>query len=169
VKIRKQVYDLTVLDLNEHPVWEFALDEECEEGQDEATVRPFDVDGSLDVHAGMFVVRVVFTMADGTVAEGYLTPPVQGMEGIETYQPTIVSSNGQVPLWFGIFPPAAETLQKSYASLGKTSDRVFPLQYASAVQLSCGKLGGVVPGFSYFADEKKGWFKRKERVIRHVT
>src|SRR5205814_561097 len=41
MKIRKQVYNLTAADLSEHPVWEFAEDEEGTEGQDEATVRPF--------------------------------------------------------------------------------------------------------------------------------
>ncbi len=47
-RIRKQVYELTVDDLDRHPVWEFALDEEGEEGQDEATVRPYEPQGVLD-------------------------------------------------------------------------------------------------------------------------
>ena len=51
MKIRKQVYQLTLDDLERTPVWEFALDEEVEEGQDEATVRP--VEGpSSQVSAG---------------------------------------------------------------------------------------------------------------------
>lgn len=169
MKIRKQVYDLGPQDFEEHPVWEFALDEECEEGQDEATVRPFTTDGPLDVDAGMFVVRARFTMADGTVAEGYLTPPVQGMEGIETYQPTIVTSDGQVPLWCGIFPPDEQFLRQSYSFLGKASDEVFPVRYASVVHLSVGTVEGTIAGFSYFVDEKRGFLKGKKRVIRHVT
>jgi hypothetical protein len=48
MNFRKQVYELTVEDLRQHPVWEFALDEEGEEGQDEATVRPFVSSGSVD-------------------------------------------------------------------------------------------------------------------------
>ena len=39
-RIRKQVYLLTVEDLNDHPLWEFCPDEEGEEDQDEATVKP---------------------------------------------------------------------------------------------------------------------------------
>jgi len=39
---RKQVYDLTLADLQAAPVWEFALDEEGVAGQDEATVRPYE-------------------------------------------------------------------------------------------------------------------------------
>jgi hypothetical protein len=44
-RVRKQVYDLTVADLEQHAVWEFALDEEGEEGQDEATIRPYESRG----------------------------------------------------------------------------------------------------------------------------
>src|SRR5882724_9722481 len=40
-QIRKQVYELTLEDLVAFPAWEFALDEEGEPDQDEATVRPF--------------------------------------------------------------------------------------------------------------------------------
>jgi hypothetical protein len=52
MKIRKWVYDLTI---EEHPAWEFALDEETEEGQDEATVRLFDSNEAIDPAGGMFV------------------------------------------------------------------------------------------------------------------
>jgi len=70
MKIRRQVYDLTLEDLNEFPVWEFALDEEGEEGQDEATVRPYMNSGKLDPSDGMFVVRAIFTLADGSKMHG---------------------------------------------------------------------------------------------------
>ena len=35
-RIRKQVYNLTLRDLKSFPIWQFALHEECEPGQDEA-------------------------------------------------------------------------------------------------------------------------------------
>jgi hypothetical protein len=41
--VRKQVYDLTLADFDVAPVWEFASDEEGVAGQDEATVRPYEV------------------------------------------------------------------------------------------------------------------------------
>jgi len=34
-RIRKQVYELTLDDLSRFPIWEFSLDSEAEEGQDE--------------------------------------------------------------------------------------------------------------------------------------
>ena len=52
MKIRKQVYELTVDDFTEFPVWEFALDEEGEENQDEATVRPSTAPLPLDCSDG---------------------------------------------------------------------------------------------------------------------
>jgi len=91
VRIRKQVYDLTSADLATSPVWEFALDEEGEDGQDEATVRPYLLRRGLDLDAGMFVVRALFVLADGTIMTGYLTPPVQGDAGLGTLQPVIVT------------------------------------------------------------------------------
>ena len=55
--VRKQVYELTMQDLERFAVWEFALDEEGNEGQDEATVRPWELAAPLDPAQGMFVVR----------------------------------------------------------------------------------------------------------------
>ena len=55
--IRKAVSELSTRDLEAHPVWEFALDEEGQEGKDETTVRPYLLPDELDPSAGMFVVR----------------------------------------------------------------------------------------------------------------
>src|SRR5437773_1340523 len=101
MKIRKQVYELTVQDLREHPVWEFALDEEDKRGQDEATVRPFISSGSVDPGAGTFIVRARFTLADGTPFVGYLTPR-DDPNDLGTIQPQIVTERGQVWFWMGV-------------------------------------------------------------------
>lgn len=45
MRIRKQIYEITLEDLLQFPVWEFALDEEADEGQDESTVRPYKAKG----------------------------------------------------------------------------------------------------------------------------
>lgn len=94
--LRRQVYELSPADLERHAIWEFALDEEGNEGQDEATVRPYAVDGLLDPADGMFVVRARLTLADGTALMGYITPPVQGETGLSTFQPAVVVPGGQV-------------------------------------------------------------------------
>jgi hypothetical protein len=166
MKIRKQVYELTQEDFDQHPVWEFALDEECEEGQDEATVRPYPHDPPLDPSEGMFVVRASFTLADGTAMNGYLTPGVQGDTSMGTLQPIILAGASQVMFWCGIFPPTAEFLAESYQLLGKTAEQVFPVKFSSEAPVAGGPVEGVLEGFLYLHDEKKGLFRRRERVIR---
>src|ERR1051326_7080938 len=60
VRLRKQVYELTLHDLSTFPVWEFRLDGEGEEGRDESTVRPYSALGPLNPDERMFVVRAEF-------------------------------------------------------------------------------------------------------------
>jgi hypothetical protein len=101
MKLRKQVYNLLPKDLEEFPVWEFALDEETEENQDEATVRPIETIGPVDPKVGMFIVKAMFTLADGSSASGYLTPPIKGESSLGILQPAIVTDKGQVSFWRG--------------------------------------------------------------------
>jgi hypothetical protein len=153
MRIRKQVYELTSDDLRKFPVWEFCLDEEGKDGQDEATVRPYPAPGLLDPRGGMFIVRAAFTLADGSRASGYLTPPAQNDSGIGTLQPTIVTDTGQVMFWFGCAVPDRATLVRSYGYLGKECGvAVFPLQFESQVDLIGGPVRGSLSGFQYYTD-----------------
>ncbi|KAA0225917.1 hypothetical protein FCG40_05485 [Fimbriimonadia bacterium ATM] len=162
-KIRKQVYDLILEDLDRHPVWEFALDEEGEEGQDEATVRPYEVAGSLDARDGIFVVRASFALADGTFMRGYLTPPTPEDLDLGTIQPAIVTDGGPVSFWYGVVAPDQAEIAAAYACLGKSSPlEVFPLTYQSEVELVGGPVSGVVPGFLVMEDSET----RRTRVIQ---
>jgi hypothetical protein len=149
---RKQVYELSLDDLAAFPVWEFRLDADGVSGQDEASVQPFAVAGPLDPTERMFVVRAVFTLADGTKMTGYLTPPVKGRDGIGHLQPIIVTARGQVRFWCGTTVPDAKRLAQSYALLGKDSKRVFPLRFESDVPLRGGPARGSVPGFLVMED-----------------
>jgi hypothetical protein len=154
-RIRKQVYDLTVADLEQHSVWEFALDEEGEEGQDEATVRPYKVHGPLDPSEGMFIVRARLSLADGTQLKGYLTPPVQGDSSLGTLQPAVVVGGGQVSFWCGMLEPEPGHIAVSYARLGKSAaSQVFPLRFESDVALVGGPITGELPGFMVLEDFK---------------
>ena len=153
-KIRKQVYELSVTDFERHPVWEFALDEEGEEGQDEATVRPFDSNEALDPGAGMFVVRAEFTLADGTILPGYLTPGVQGDRSMGTIQPIVLTPQGQVFFWYGVIPLAADRLRQCYAKIGRQSGAVFPCRFKSTVELAGGPVAGTLGGFQHYRSFK---------------
>jgi hypothetical protein len=156
MKIRKQVYELTLEDVRKFPVWEFALDEEGEEGQDEATVRPCEVSVPLDTSDGMFIVRAVFTLVDGTQMHGYLTPPVQGDDGLGTLQPVIITERGQVLFWHGVIAPDVQSLSQSYARLGRDAARVFPIQVVSDVELAGASIRATILGFMVLEDWKSG-------------
>ena len=147
MKVRKQVYLLTEDDLRDHEVWEFALDEEGVEGQDEATVRPFSPQGELDASSGMFVLRASFRLADGSRMSGYLTPPAGSDSGLGTIQPVIVSASGQVTFWQGIRRPQRTELDDWYRRLGRTASQLFPLEFNSEVPLVRGPVRGTIPGF----------------------
>jgi len=152
-RIRRQVYELTPADLERFAIWEFALDEEGEEGQDEATVRPYEADGPLDPTDGIFIVRASLTLADGTRLKGYLTPPVQGETGLSTSQPAVVVSGGQVSFWCGMVVPSHDLISSKYALLGKSApSQVFPLRFESDVTLVGGPIAGEIPGFVVLED-----------------
>ena len=159
MKIRKQVYELTLDDLSTFPVWEFALDEEGEVGQDEATVRPSEFSGALDPSGDMFIVRASFTLADGSEMQGYLTPPVQGDESLGTLQPIIVTAHGQVGFWRGIMSPSPEHLAQSYRWLGRDAKSVFPLRFESQVEVVGGPIRGSLAGFMVLEDMATGKIK----------
>ena len=152
LRVRKQVYELTLDDLSTFPVWEFRLDKEDEEGRDESTVRPYTASGPLDPTDRMFVVRAVFTLADGSRMRGYFTPPCRGDAGLGTLQPIIVTDRGQVRFWCGTAAPDSKRLAHSYELLGKDAKHVFPVQFESDVKLVGGLVRSSVPGFLVLED-----------------
>lgn len=159
--VSKQVYELTLDDLSAFPVWEFRLDQESEEDQDESTVRPHIPDGPLDPANRMFVVRAVFTLADGSKMRGYVTPPGRGDAGVGTWQPIVVTKSGQVRFWCGTSAPGPKRLAHSYELLGKDAKHVFPVRFESDVELAGGPVRGSVPGFLVLEDFQT----RKTRIV----
>jgi hypothetical protein len=146
---------LSLEDFDRFEVWEFALDEETEEGQDETTVRPFEFEGALDPSEGMFVIRASFTLADGTTMKGYLSPPFQGDDSLGTLQPIIVAPGGHVLFWCGRVSITAEDIAANYRRLGKVSpEQVFPVRFKSEVSLVDGPVTGELPGFIVVEDPK---------------
>jgi hypothetical protein len=149
MRIRKQVYELTVEDFDQHPVWEFALDEEGEEGQDEATVRPIQLTGPVNPADGMVVVKARFTLADGTLMAGYLTPPIPHSGDLSSIQPQIITQRGQVSFWCGAFKPTSDQLAQNYGRLGRTAHQIFPLRFTSEIKIIGGPVTGILNGFLY--------------------
>ena len=155
LKIRKSVADLTAQDLSAHGAWEFALDEEGDENQDETTVRP--VEGHPDPQEGMIVIRARFTLANGRTLPGYLTPPRDGDDGLGTVQPVVTTPQGQVLFWWGMIAPDEETRASAYRKLGSTNPSdVFPVAFESDVPIAGGPVRGLIPGFIVLEDFRTG-------------
>jgi hypothetical protein len=143
------VYELTSYDLAQIPAWEFAQDEETVAGQDEATVRPY-FRHPVDPSDGLLVVRARFTLVDGTRLLGFVSPaPPTMVWDISNQQPSIVSDKGQIPLYFGIFPPGADRLKEFFELLGKLPDEVFPLNYKTDVEIIGGPVVDTIMGFAF--------------------
>ena len=155
--IRKSVADLSLADLEQFPAWEFALDEEGEEGQDESTVKPHQLDRELDPADGMFAICAEFHFADGTSARGYLYPPAAGESDLGSIQPVVVTPSGQVQFWCGIIAPSPEQKAAWYALLGgRKPQQVFPATFRSLVPLATGPVSGSIPGFVVLTDMASG-------------
>ena len=150
--LSKQIYALTPHDLETFPIWEFNLDEAAGSGQDELTVRPCVASGPLEPADHMFVVRAVFTLADGSMRRGYVTPPGRGDASVSALQPIIVTDQGQVRFWCGTSVPGPKRMARSYQLLGKEAKEIFPLLFESEVELAGGPVRGSLPGFLVMED-----------------
>ena len=148
--VRKQVYELTSGDLQQCPAWEFAFDEEGDEGQDEATVRPFPLSQIDERFDGSIVVAAVFELADGTSLPGYLTPRDDPNLDLASAQPQIVTPIGQVMFWHGRCPVQTEML---YKMLNRESREVFPIRFKTLVPVGSRDYSGEIPGFLALGDD----------------
>jgi hypothetical protein len=145
MRIRKQVYELTRLDLRQHALWEFCPGEEGMPDQDEATVKPSEHSEVPSYSPGAYVVAADFALADGSPAEGYIYSGEPDDFGCT--QPNVILADGQINFWLGIVPPTNERLDALYQRLGKKAESVFPAHYETRVAINGKPLKGVVEGF----------------------
>jgi hypothetical protein len=129
--IRKQCYDLRPEDLERFPIWEHALDEEREPGQDEATVKPRPDLTVADPGEGLLLARAELTARDGTRYDGYVYP-------------------SQVNFWCGAFPPKPPALAAAYELLGKSAEQLFPVKFQCVVEYEGATLEGDVSAFMHY-------------------
>lgn len=166
-RIRKQVYDLTEEDLARYPLWEFALDEEGEEGQDEATVRPLPYEyvpaneARLMVGAATarladgreFVATLYFNCLDGQSVENDRSPAALGSS-----QPHLLIEGRQFGFWQGSLRPALfrKEMELFYATLGSPAEAIFPIEVTawSLVEGETSPRQIVVTGFQYRTGSK---------------
>lgn len=143
-KVRRQVDQLTAKDLDDYPVWEFAIDEEGGEGQDETTVRPTHAAAS---YQSTVIVRSAARLADGTSLTGLIViPPGASPEDI---QAGIVLDVGHIHFWCGAIPPSRGDIERSYALFGRRAAQVFPIQFTPTIQIGGVPEKIVVTAFQY--------------------
>ena len=99
------------------------------------------------------VVRARFTLSDGTELAGFVYPPPPNTSwDLRLLQPVIVVDQGQIPMWFGLFPPPKGEFQRLLSMLGKTMEQVFPITYESDVEFVGAPVNGIIRGFSFLRD-----------------
>lgn len=155
MRVRKQDYDLTIEDLAQFQAWEYALDEEEYEGQDEQTVRPHLPIPPLDPDQEYLIVRASFYLADGTKMTGYIKPMQLGRASIlkplipADMHPIIVTPQDRIAFWYGASLPDSDEISRNYAILDKNSQEVFPIRFTSDVEVLNSITEGVIEGFLY--------------------
>lgn len=174
MRIRKRDYELNLADLMQFPAWEYALDEEEVAGQDERTVKPYLASPPLDPHGAYFIVRASFHLADGTQMMGYIRPiTLSGSELTKPVvpadmNPIIITEQGQVAFWYGALKPGPEEISQNYRMLNKKPSEVFPIKFASDVEVLDSVVAGTLEGFLYCEENVQDFFSLKPTDIKVV-
>lgn len=145
MRIRKQFDELKPDDFRRHPLWEFCLDEEDVEGQDETTAKPSEDTEVPGYSPGAYLVAADFVLADGSRFEGFIFSGEPGDFGCT--QPNLFVGDELFGFWFGILSPSAREIKAVYEHLGKKPDEVFPISYVTRVPINGAPLSGIVAGF----------------------
>jgi hypothetical protein len=174
MQIRKQDYDLALDDLAQFPAWEYALDEEEHEGQDERTVRPYFASPPLDLGQAYLIVRASFYLADGTQMTGYIKPLESGNVGMikplipADMNPIIITQQGRIAFWYGASQPSPEEISQNYAILNKAPSDAFPITFTSDVEVLKGITDGVLEGFLYCDKDLPDVFNMKLSDVKAI-
>lgn len=139
----------------QYPSWEYALDEEGIEGQNEQTVRPYLSSPPYDPSNVYLVVRASFRLFDGTVYKGIIKPVqidgsiMKPLIPIDLF-PIILTDRGRVDFWYGMTRPTLNEIRANYAIMEKENPTdVFPLQFTSDVDIVNGIFEGTIEGFMF--------------------
>src|SRR6266508_3068520 len=157
---RKQVYELTLEDLRETPVWQFALNEEGEPGQDEDTLRPCPDAKSIRGKASLSLpLRFAPPTARRTRALQLPSKRRRRSPGTFIRRSSVKAatsiSGGEA---CGGTKPRAnsrETPLSPYRALKKSPTELFPLRWRMAVSIKGGPNEGELPGFGYVRKTKE--------------
>lgn len=146
--LRIQFDDFNISHFEISPIWEFAIDEEGEEGQDETTLKPRLDLTFPDPSEGLLIVECEFLAKSGSKFNGLCSPTFDN--SISSIQPYILFDNQFTMFWFGIVQPDKETKDGIYRVLGETADSLFPVKFQSKLPMADGsKIVGEIGGFMW--------------------
>jgi hypothetical protein len=155
-RIRKQVYELTAEDLNTYSLWEFCLDEEGEEEQDECTVKPSEDHEVRGYEPGAYILACDVRYADGSAGVGYIYSGEPDDFGCTA--PILILESGQVGFWLGslrFLKDTASPVAAAMARLNKDAASVFPIQFQTRAPINGAPMELTVRGFmAKGADQK---------------
>jgi hypothetical protein len=155
----RQFGTLEAEDFDRHPVWIGCHTADYGKpwyGQsDEETFRPWIGKLPVDPAEGIFLVRAVIQLRDGSRYPGFVTPAIEAKDGsaeerahlLGTQQPHIFSGDRTFGFWGGMSGVAREAQQALYAMLGKNPQAIFPLRFSADHDLATGVTSGYVNGF----------------------
>jgi hypothetical protein len=150
MRIRKQVYELSAQDLEKYPVWEYALDEENQPDQDEATVRPLQELPADPEDRSQVMLAIILNLVDGTSSYGLINCPTKPEWDMSDLLPSMLVSDGMVSFWQGVRVPSWDTISNEYRRIGKTAEQVFPASFRTLVEIDGHALEGVIEGFYHY-------------------
>lgn len=147
--LRVQFEDFTLEHFKIAPIWEFAIDEEGEEGQDETTLKPrLDLEFP-DASEGLLIIECDFETKSGKKYKGLCSPTIDGSLG--SSQPYLIFDNQFVTFWYGVIRPEREEIENIYKLLDETPDSLFPLSFISKLPQKDGTyVTGNIEGFLWF-------------------
>ncbi len=138
----KQVFDLTISDLNTYPVWYFPMDETVE---DELTVRP--VTDINDIGDSQVIVKTDFKDRNGKHYLGYIY--WDKVKGVEVLKPIMFTSEDEcVSFWNGIHTPTWDEYEESQQPIR----HLFPIIFSSTAHSTLSSSSGTLTGL-YYLDE----------------
>jgi hypothetical protein len=170
MRLRKQEDHLTLIDINQYPVWEYALDEETFEGQNEKTLRPY-ISSSIDPTKTYLIVRASFYLQNGIRHKGFIKPLGLSSKRLSMpiipydLAPIIVTDDGQVVFCYGTSRPSKSLLKKNYNLLGVEPENAFPIKFSSDVKVVNSITSGTLEGFLFFSSQNIDFFKATDSDV----
>lgn len=161
-RIRKSVADLTWDDLDAHPAWEYALDEEGRRGQDETTVRPVALPLSPRM-PGPLIVAAVFTFPNGRVRMGSVQWDGGSGDDLAATHPVLLLPDGPLHFYHGALEPSRAGMKSMARRLKAVSQPSLPIDYVATLRDRKGEplVEGTLKGVGVW-----GGFGKRARILR---